>query len=333
MSDEEQQSGAQPPSSPAPVASPPSAAPGQDLLQRLAFAALIEQRRSRRWGIFFKSLLFLYLFVVLAVVVTPARWRAEGLPGGRHTALVDLTGIIAAGAPASADNVIRGLRAAFDDKDTAGVILRINSPGGSPVQAGEINHAIRDLRTAHPDIPIYAVITDICASGGYYVAVATDQIYADQASIVGSIGVLMDGFGFVETLKKLGVERRLITSGAHKGFMDPFSPENPVDVQHLQQMLDDIHRQFIQAVEQGRGSRLKPTPDLFSGLVWTGDQSVKLGLVDGIGSARYVARRIIGAPRIVNYTRRQNLFDRLSDRVGTTMAHAVMTWLSAPQLR
>lgn len=329
MSDEENQAGAQPP----PPAGATPAPPGQDLIQRLAFASLIEQRRSRRWGIFFKSLLFLYLFVVLAMVVTPARWRAEGIPVGRHTALVDLKGVIAAGAPASADNVIRGLRAAFEDKDTAGVILRINSPGGSPVQAGEINEAIRRLRKAHPDIPIYAVITDICASGGYYVAVATDQIYADQASIVGSIGVLMDGFGFVGTLKKLGVERRLITSGAHKGFMDPFSPENPVDVQHLQQMLDDIHRQFIAAVKKGRGSRLKPNPDLFSGLVWTGDQSVKLGLVDGLGSARYVARTIIRAPRIVDYTPRQNLFERLSDRVGTTMAHALLTWLSAPQLR
>ncbi|GBE09835.1 putative signal peptide peptidase SppA [bacterium BMS3Bbin12] len=315
---------------PAPLA---AGATEQTLLHRLVSDSLVERRRARRWGIFFKLLLFVYLFVLLAVFVVPGHWPFGGLPVGRHTALVDLKGIIAPGTAASADNVIRGLRAAFDAPDTAGVILRINSPGGSPVQAGEINTAIKRLRKAHPDIPLYAVITDLCASGGYYVAVAADQIYANQASLVGSIGVLMDGFGFVGTLKKLGIERRLITAGARKGFMDPFSPEKPADVAHVHEMLADIHRQFIKAVRQGRGSRLKPNPELFSGLVWTGDESLKLGLIDGIGDTHYVASKLIGAPRIVDYTRRRSLFERLTDRVGTTMANTVLTWLSTPQLR
>ncbi len=316
-------------------ATPPLAAGAteQALLHQLVSDSLVERRRARRWGIFFKSLLFVYLFVLLAVFIAPGRWPFGGLPVGRHTALVDLKGIIAPGTAASADNVIRGLRAAFAAPDTVGVILRINSPGGSPVQASEINTAIKRLRKAHPDIPLYAVITDLCASGGYYVAVAADQIYANPASLVGSIGVLMDGFGFVGTLKKLGIERRLITAGAHKGFMDPFSPEKPADVAHVHEMLADIHRQFIKAVQQGRGSRLKPNPELFSGLVWTGDESLKLGLIDGLGDAHYVASKLIGAPRIVDYTRRRSLFERLTDRVGTAMANTVLTWLSTPQLR
>ncbi|HKK13544.1 MAG TPA: S49 family peptidase [Gammaproteobacteria bacterium] len=305
----------------------------RDLLNRLLFATLNEQRRARRWGIFFKSLLFLWLFALL-FAISAQRFGPQALHPGRHTAVVDVDGIIADGARASADRVISGLRAAFDDSHTAGVIVRINSPGGSPVQAGYINDEIRRLRKLHPRIPVYAVVTDICASGGYYVAVATDKIFADQASIVGSIGVRMDSFGFVDALKKLGVERRLITAGAHKGFLDPFLPEKPAEVAHVKQMLEQIHQQFIQAVKRGRGDRLADDPDLFSGLVWTGAEGVKLGLVDALGSPRYVARQVIGAPRMVDFTPRRDLFERLSREVGTSVGKGFGHWLEqGPVLR
>ena len=203
---------------------------------------------------------------------------------------------------------------------TAGVILRANSPGGSPVQAGYINDEIRRLRAKYPKIPIYAVIGDVCASGCYYAVAGTDKIYADKASIVGSIGVLMNGFGFVDTLKKLGVERRLMTAGDHKGFLDPFQPVKPGEAKYAQQLLDEIHRQFIDTVRQGRGKALKETPDMYSGLFWTGEDAVKLGLVDNLGDASYVAREVIGAEDIVDYTYRENVFDRFARRIGTTMA-------------
>ncbi|MEO5702567.1 MAG: S49 family peptidase, partial [Gammaproteobacteria bacterium] len=264
----------------------------RNLINRLVFAGISEQRRARRWNIFFKSLFFLYLLILL-VMYLPDDWTGSGMAVTRHTALLDLQGVIADDSEASADNIIHGLRAAFKDKNTAGVILRINSPGGSPVQAGYINDEIRRLRTEYPSIPLYAVITDICASGGYYVAVAADKIYADKASLVGSIGVLMDGFGFTGTMEKLGVERRLITAGENKGFLDPFSPVKEDDVQHVQGLLGDIHRQFIDTVKRGRGKRLKENADIYNGLVWTGEQSVKLGLIDGLGSSSYVAREII----------------------------------------
>ncbi len=306
----------------------------REILQRLAFAALTEQRHARRWGIFFKSLWLLFLFALL-LAVWPGQSEREGIDSGRHTALVDLKGVIADGSGSgSADTVITGLRKAFNDKDTAGVILRINSPGGSPVQAGEIYDAIRRLRKEHPKTPIYTVVSDICASGGYYVAAATDKIYANRASIVGSIGVLMNGFGFVGTLQKLGVQRRLFTAGAHKGFLDPFSPENPQEVTYLKKMLEDIHQQFIAAVKEGRGARLKKNdPDLFSGLVWTGDQAVSLGLVDGLGSARYVARDVIGAPTIVDYTQRPRYFERLAATLGSSMVNSFGSLLGIDRLQ
>lgn len=292
----------------------------RELLNRLAFASLNEQRRARRWSILFKVLIFVYLFGLL-FAYRPDGWESMSAKVGRHTALVEIDGIIADGADASADNIISGLRSAFDDKKTAGVIVRINSPGGSPVQAGYINDEMHRLRELHPDIPLYVVVTDVCASGGYYIAVAADKIYVDKASIVGSIGVRMDSFGFVDAMQKLGVERRLLTAGEHKGFLDPFLPSKPDDVEHVQGLLDNIHKQFIDAVKQGRGDRLKQDDNLFSGMVWTGEQGVELGLVDGIGSAGYVARELIGAEEIVDFTPRPDFFEKFARGVGTAMAN------------
>ena len=293
----------------------------RDVVNRLAFAALNEQRRARRWSVFFKSLFFVYLFVLFFYV--PMDWDEAAISSGKHTALVELDGVIAANAPANADMLVGGLRRAFKDKNTAGVILRINSPGGSPVQSGYVYDEIRRLREKYPDIKLYAVVTDICASGGYYIASAADEIYADKASIVGSIGVLMDGFGFVDTLKKVGVERRLMTAGEHKGVLDPFSPLKPAEVEHVQGLLDGIHQQFIDAVKAGRGDRLADDPRLFSGLFWNGEEGVKLGLVDGLGSSSYVAREIIGEEKIVDYTARPNYLDRFADRIGAATANVL----------
>lgn len=294
----------------------------RNLINRLVLAGLNEQRRARRWGIFFKSLLFIYLFVLLLMYI-PNDWGAASTK--RHTALIDIQGVIADDAQASADNIIGGLRAAFKDENTAGIILRINSPGGSPVQSGYINDEIKRLRGKYPKIPVYAVITDVCASGGYYVAVAADKIYADKASLVGSIGVLMDGFGFVGTLEKLGVERRLYTAGTQKGFLDPFSPARPEDVNHVQGLLGNIHQQFITTVKQGRGKRLKEDVDLYNGLVWTGEQGVALGLVDQLGSSGYVAREVIKEPNVMDFTPRENYFDRLAERIGIAFANTAFS--------
>ncbi|MGH8119484.1 MAG: S49 family peptidase, partial [Gammaproteobacteria bacterium] len=226
----------------------------------------------------------------------------------------------AADAEANADYIVGGLRAAFEDKNTAGVILRINSPGGSPVQAGYINDEIRRLRGLHPDIPLYAVITDICASGGYYIAAAADKIYANKASLVGSIGVIMEGFGFVETIKKLGVERRLLHAGKNKGFLDPFSPLRPEDIEHANRLLQQIYEQFVETVKSGRGDRLKHDDKIFSGLVWTGEESLELGLVDDLGSASYVAREVIGAEEIVDFTIHESYFDQFAKKLGVAVA-------------
>jgi protease-4 len=303
----------------------------REALTRLAYAGLQEQRISRRWGIFFKLLGFIYLFALVMLFVvdfdTPAK------TAGNHTALVELDGIIADGADANADDVVTGLRAAFEDANTAGVILRINSPGGSPVQAGYINDEIKRLRGEYPDIPIYAVIADIAASGGYYVAVAADEIYADKASVVGSIGVRMDSFGFVEAIEKLGVERRLLTAGQHKALLDPFLPVDAVAQEHVQELLDEIHEQFIAVVREGRGERLVETQRTFSGLIWTGQDAVELGLVDGLGSAGYVAREIIGEEKVVDFTREKDLFERLTANLGAATADALTRLLTQGQLR
>lgn len=300
-------------------------------LEKVALAAVTEQRRARRWGIFFKILGFLYLFLIL--IMAQGLMSTTDLPTAKtHTALVDMEGVIAPGSQASAERMIEGLQAAFKNKHTKGVILRINSPGGSPVQAGQINDEIKRLRAKHPTIPLYAVVEDICASGGYYVAVAADKIYVDKASLVGSIGVLMDGFGFTGTMDKLGVERRLMTAGDNKGFLDPFSPVDPRQKEHAQSMLGEIHQQFIQTVKKGRGTRLKETEGMFSGLIWTGERSIALGMADAIGSTDYVAREVIKAEDIVDYTPRQSLADRFAKRFGTAAAEAVLPGLST-QLR
>jgi len=291
-------------------------------IEKIALAAIDEQRRSRRWGIFFKLLIFIYLFALLFIGMG---WMGKkDTSPGRHTALVEVSGVIAPNSGASADSVIAGLQEAYKDKRTQGVILRINSPGGSPVQAGYINDEIKRLRAKHPEIPLYAVIEDICASGGYYVAVAADRIYVDKASIIGSIGVLMDGFGFTGTMEKLGVERRLLTAGENKGFLDPFSPVSEPQKEHAQQMLGQIHQQFISVVRAGRGKRLKETPDMYSGLMWVGQQSVELGLADALGGLEYVAREVIKAEDIVDFTPRENVAERLAKRFGAGVAEGLV---------
>src|SRR5690606_688501 len=229
---------------------------------------------------------------------------------------------IASDHPGAADNVTAGLQEAFKDKATQGVVLRINSPGGSPVQAAQINDEIRRLREKYPNTPLYAVVEDICASGGYYVAVASDKIFVNESSIVGSIGVLMDGFGFANVLDKLGIERRLLTAGENKGFLDPFSPMQPEQREHAQEMLNAIHQQFIKVVRDGRGDRLKETPEMFSGLLWTGEKSIELGLADELGSVEYVAREVIKAEDLVDYTPRENIPARVATRFGPALGEA-----------
>ena len=302
------------------------------IIERLALDALTEQRRRRRWGIFFKLLGFAYFTAVLVVAID---WGGGEriVDGKKHTALVQLNGVIRDKGDASAENLVSSLQSAFEDKGTAGVVLRINSPGGSPVQAGMINDEIRRLRAKYPDIPLYAVVEDVCASGGYYVAVAADKIFVDKASIVGSIGVLMDGFGFVGTMDKLGVERRLLTAGENKGFLDPFSPQNGAHKAHAQEMLGEIHKQFIEVVRKGRGKRLKETPDIFSGLMWTGEKSIELGLADGLGSVDSVARDVIKADDVRDYTVKPNFAEKLAQRFGTSMAEGAVGLLSRFSLR
>lgn len=292
------------------------------VLEKLAMSAIQEQRRARHWSIFFKVLTFGYLFILLFLFLGAFEDKKDGLSGDKHTALVDLTGVISFESNANADNLIASLQDAFEDKNTAGIVLRCNSPGGSPVQAGLVNDEIKRLRALHPEILLHVVVEDMCASGGYYIAAAADNIYVNQASIVGSIGVLMDGFGFTGTMQKLGVERRLMTAGENKGFMDPFSPRNPKHEAFTKSLLNDIHQQFIDVVREGRGKRLKETPEVFSGLFWTGDKAVKMGLADGIGSVDSVARDVIKAEKIVDYTARENIADRLAKKLGAGVASA-----------
>ena len=301
----------------------------QQAITELATEGLKEQRRARRWGIFFKLLGFAYLFLVLTLFFNTDK---GSVTKERHTALVDMTGIIADGENASADFVAHGLRSAFENENSAAVILRINTPGGSPVQAAYINAEMKRLREEYPTKPLYAVISDICASGGIYAAVAADKIFANESSIVGSIGVRMDGFGFVETMKKLGIERRLMTAGEHKAVLDPFSPENEFEKEHVQNLLDEVHEQFIEIVKEGRGDKLADDPTLYSGLFWTGTKAIELGLVDGIGSAGYVAREVVGVEEIVNYTYKEDFFTRFTKRVGTAMASQLKIWMQGGQL-
>lgn len=294
----------------------------KSMIEKLALSSLNEQKAARRWGIFFKFLIFAYLFTVLAYTLG---WLHAGgkVSTGEHTALIDINGVIALGGDVSADAVASSLADAYDDKGTKGIILRINSPGGSPVQAGLINTEIKRQKKLHPKIPVYAVVEDVCASGGYYIAAAADKIYVDKASIVGSIGVLMDGYGFTGAMEKLGIERRLLTAGSNKAMLDPFSPVNPKHEAYAQTLLDEIHEQFKTVVREGRGDRLKETPETFSGLFWSGEQSIKIGLADELGSAGYVAREVIKQKEIVDFTYKETFADRFAKRLGASIAKTI----------
>lgn len=294
----------------------------EKIVHKLAFAAINEQKRARRWRIFFLFAFFAYLTPVLFLILNLGGDDYSGKvvdEDGKHTALVRLSGVIASGEEAGAENVISGIEAAFSNNATKAVILEINSPGGSPVQSSYIYDEIRRLRGKHEEIPFYVVVSDIAASGGYFVASAADRIYVNQSSLVGSIGVRMDNFGFVGLMEKLGVERRLLTAGENKGLLDPFLPEDIDQKAHLQAMLNEVHQHFINAVKQGRGDKLSEHTDLFSGLIWTGEKAIELGLVDEYGSTKSVARDVVGAEALVDFTPKSALLDRIADRIGASV--------------
>ncbi|XZG71135.1 S49 family peptidase [Chitinibacteraceae bacterium HSL-7] len=301
----------------------------QQAIKSLLEANVIEQRRKRRWGIFFKLLGFAYLFTLIFIAMG---WigRQSAQVAGAHTAVISLSGVISPESEPSTGDLIGAIRSAFADANTQAIILRANSPGGSPVQAGMIYDEIQRLRKLHPKIPFYTVIEDVCASGCYYAAAASDRIYADKASLVGSIGVLMDGFGFTGAMDKLGVERRLLTAGTNKGFLDPFSPLNEDQRGKAQVMLDEIHGQFISAVKQGRGKRLKDNPDLFSGLIWSGSHSQELGLIDGLGSVDSVARDVVKVDNVVDFTPQREPFDRFTRFLSAELRQSIGANWSSP---
>ncbi|MBI3229734.1 MAG: S49 family peptidase [Burkholderiales bacterium] len=286
----------------------------RETLEKLVFANLSEQRAKRRWSIFFRScFLILFLFVVFRMY----DWEGgEFQEGGRHTATISIDGLIESDGAGAAAIVLPALNRAFSDDNAAGIILRINSPGGSPVQAGIISDEIRRLKKLHPKKKLYVVVDEMCASAGYYVAVTADRIYVDKASVVGSIGVLMDSFGFTGIMEKVGVERRMVTAGEHKGILDPYSPMSAKDKAFAQNMVNEIHQQFIEAVRQGRGKRLHETPDMFSGLFWSGNKAIELGLADGLGTVESVARDVFKAEDLIDYTQHEDFSDRLLKRFG-----------------
>lgn len=303
----------------------------REVLEKLAFATLREQRAARRWNIFFRFLtLGLFAFGI---------WLAFGLGRqdaevvGPHTALIEIDGAIESGASGSADAVIQALNRAYSDDNSMGVILRINSPGGSPVQAGMINDEIVRLRQEFPKKPLYVVVDEICASGGYYIAAAADKIFVNKASIVGSIGVLMEGFGFTSLMEKMGIERRLMTAGENKGFLDPFSPQSAKHRNYAQEMLDEVHQQFIEVVREGRGDRLKETPETFSGLFWSGSKAVEIGLADGFGTVDSVARDELKAEDIVDYTQREGISEKLLKKFGGAVGAAIVTSIWSSSVR
>jgi len=299
------------------TATPVTPRPSWDVaLERLAQDVLQDRRSERRWRIV-KRVTWILSLLLVAIFALGSSGRVAA-PSGPHTALVDLRGEISSDTEASAETLIAGLKAAFKDSAAVAVVLRINSPGGSPVQAGIVHDEIRRLKALHGK-KVYVVIEEACASGAYYIAVAADEIYADKASLVGSIGVLMDGFGFTGTMQKLGVERRLLTAGENKALGDPFSPLSPKHRTHVQAMLDQIHQQFISVVKQGRGERLKQTPETFSGLFWNGEKAVELGLVDKLGSLDFVARDVIHAAEVVDYTVKENVVERMAKRFGASI--------------
>jgi protease-4 len=302
----------------------------RDVIEKLALAAVTEQTRARRWSIFFKSLIFLYLIAVSGVALYPAFKKDMGIDSNEHTAVIDVVGVIAEDKDASAESIIEGLRNAVKDKQTKGIILHSNSPGGSPVQSAYVYEEIRKIKKEHPDLPIYAVVSDICASGCYYIASAADKIFVNPSSLIGSIGVLMDGFGFVDIMQKLGVERRLLTAGAHKAMLDPFSPPKTDETEYMQGLLDQVHQQFISAVKAGRGDRLKESPDMFSGLIWTGEAGVKLGVADAFGTEDTVAKDIIGAEKQVDFTKQGRLLDKIVGKLGASFGQAIGTSIQGP---
>ncbi len=294
---------------------------------------LKETRKARRWKAVFR-ILTLIVFVGAILAVFDFHLPGRGMGAEKHTALVTLEGEISSSSMANALDINSSLTAAFENENSAGVVLRINSPGGSPVQAGMMNDEIHRLRKLYPSKPLYVVVEDICASGGYYVAVAGDQILVDKASLVGSIGVIMEGFGFTGLMDKLGVTRRMITAGFNKGMMDPFSKENPQQVEMIKTMIDEIHQQFIAVVKAGRGDRLKETPEMFSGRVWNGEQAIKIGLVDGYGTVESVARDVFKAPDILDYTIKENFAERVAKRFGAEVgAAAGKTLIKTPNLQ
>ncbi|MDD1624566.1 MAG: S49 family peptidase [Methylococcaceae bacterium] len=305
----------------------------REIIEKLALAAVTEQTRARRWGVFFKSLVFIYLFVMFGMAIYPKIKQDLGVDSKYHTAVIDVVGIIAEDKDANAASIIESLRDAVKDKNTKGIILHSNSPGGSPVQSAYVYEEIRNIKKEHPDLPVYAVVSDICASGCYYIASASDKIFVNQSSLIGSIGVLMEGFGFVDGMQKLGVERRLLTAGAHKAMLDPFSPPKEDETRYMQGLLDQVHQQFIGAVKAGRGDRLKETPDMFSGLVWTGEAGVKLGVADGFGNDDHVARDIIGAEKLVDFTQQGSLIDKMAGKLGASFGQAIGSLIQGPSLR
>lgn len=318
------------------AASASAAAPSRNAweasVEQLARDLLRERRSERRWRIFFR-LAWLLLITTIVLLVIAARLPSTS-PSAPHTALIEVRGEIAAEAEASAENLVASLKSAFEDVGAQAVVLRINSPGGSPVQAGIVNDEIRRLKAKHQK-PVYAVVEEMCASGAYYIAVAADEIYVDKASLVGSIGVLMDGFGFTGTMEKLGVERRLLTAGENKGMLDPFSPQNEQHRAYAKAMIDQIHQQFIAVVKQGRGKRLKETPETFSGLFWNGEEAIKLGLADKRGNLDYVAREVVKAEDIIDYTPKENVAERLAKRFGAAVGDGAVRAMRAfaPELR
>ncbi len=299
----------------------------REVLERLALETLAERRRSRRWNVFFRILFFTYLIVVTVSLFNS--WpRVNPMDEGKIAAMIGVKGMIMPDSPSSAEMLIKGLEDAANNEHTQGILLEMNSPGGSPVQAASVFEAIRRIKREKPKLPIVAVIGDMCASGCYYIAAAADKIYVSPASIVGSIGVIMSTFGFVDAIHKLGVERRLLTAGEHKALMDPFSPVKPEEKAHIQRLLNDVHRQFIAAVKEGRGKRLKDDPDLFSGLVWTGSRSIELGLADGLGDVHSVAREVIGTDRLIDFTPKEEVWKRLARKFGTSVGEGLGRVLS-----
>lgn len=300
------------------------------VIEKMLMETHKEQKRARRWGIFFKVLVFVYIFAVLILLRAGGQFSGAIDSQKEHVGLVDIKGVIAADADANANTIVTGLRKAFEAENSKAVILAINSPGGSPVQSGYVNDEIYRLKEKYPEKKVYAVISDLGASGAYYIAAAADEIYADKASLVGSIGVVASGFGFVDLLEKIGVERRQYTSGDHKGFLDPFTPQNPDEVEFWEGVLSDTHDQFIRVVKKGRHDKLDfEDPDLFSGLIWNGEQALEIGLVDGLGSAGKVARDVIGIEEIVDYGVKPDPLTQIIEQFGISVGKGISTTVTS----